>query len=797
MEDAALDRAILAQPRANISQPRGSNSSNCVIDMLATKIYTNPAAKVLREVNTQYMAPSDPFLAVHDDSAAPVLAEQRPVLKRASLPRASYTASEGRGSHHTTPESRSGYGSQEDYHGASDISVRKSMSSVTDAELFSDIDDDSDSIEEEDDEPSGFEPTEVAELGPMTSGALGPNEVAVDFSSEGLNKHASYGGEVDTDSDDDQDHAHPNEQQSRARTFSYESHLYEATSPTESQLVDEGFEFHNQLPEDSQLGKFANDAFREALKDVSPDLPRKQQWYAWRKVVEMLEQHERGHDDEDDFFDDSDLPNDFSLGSLADRSFGGCHCGGDKSRCTCGPGSCYCSGCRPQSQRSEANAHAQRTIEEDQQDVPMNIDYAPITPSFPPNIHHARPSHISQMTQVGIAKDHVPDPYYDTEESAGPHPISISRMATNGTASNPGCGCKCGSKCACPTGACRCAQRDKDVHAATSATITSKELFEIPVKRSAAIFDPQENWSDAATAGRSPPPSDIKEPQVFQENFPQIATALSTPSILSPQDAPTPAPPLCSPMRSPMRSPERLAHTPATTISRPDTPRPVGDTYEHGIRQSVEPEPLSPVSHRHSTPAYENRSRSPSPISPATPSDTEMRDLTPTQPWQPYEREASVLPDAPDIEALSPPDSPDADVPPMPAFPAHYSSRMATVPHMQHPPPPIPMSPTLKPRKQRATSTSIPSSKRNTKSGVQGAKVVKPQPKSRNVTRKVTSKVVKGKRDVTGAKVRQAVERIEDSVRNELEIDGGVLQKDGTPPRRSTRVRARSGSPDI
>lgn len=59
-------------------------------------------------------------------------------------------------------------------------------------------------------------------------------------------------------------------------------------SPTESQLIAEGFEFHNQLPEEVQISRFNDKAFRKVLREVQSDLPRKQQWYAWSKAKQML-----------------------------------------------------------------------------------------------------------------------------------------------------------------------------------------------------------------------------------------------------------------------------------------------------------------------------------------------------------------------------------------------------------------------------------------------------------------------------------------------------------------------------
>jgi hypothetical protein len=183
-----------------------------------------------------------------------------------------------------------------------------------------------------------------------------------------------------------------------------------------------------------------------------------------------------------------------------------------------------------------------------------------------------------------------------------------------------------------------------------------------------------------------------------------------------------------------------------------------------------------------------------------------------------FEREGSVLPDAPAVERTldSPPDSPIySAMPPVPAIPAEhlhsYERQHTSVPtqsieghgpqYSQIPVPPMPNSPTLKPRKQRATSTSNAAARRNTKSAVHGSKISKAQPKQRSVTRKAT-----------GKKVQAAVNKIEDSVRKaeqEEEVEKQRVsssgsaknwavennQKDGSPPRRSARLRHRTVSP--
>ena len=55
-------------------------------------------------------------------------------------------------------------------------------------------------------------------------------------------------------------------------------------SPTEAQLWEQGFEFHDALSEEEQIARFGDKASRKALKDVLPSLSRKQQWYAWRNA---------------------------------------------------------------------------------------------------------------------------------------------------------------------------------------------------------------------------------------------------------------------------------------------------------------------------------------------------------------------------------------------------------------------------------------------------------------------------------------------------------------------------------
>jgi hypothetical protein len=693
--------------------------------------------------------------------------------------------------------------------------IRRSASS-TDADLFSDVED-SDS----EDEPSGFEPTETADIPISASGGLDPNDEVVNYgcsSDAGEHEEPSHLESIDYGFGPGVREAKP--EVNRFRTVSCDSYP-NANSPTESQLVDEGFEFHNQLPEEKQATQFEDEAFRDALKEISPDLPRKQQWYAWRRVMDALD-HAQPEEEEEDLFDDSELPNDFSLGSLANHTFGGCQCGGDDSKCSCAPEHCGCSGCprKARAQDNDVPRHVAPTAsEEEPQDIPMVIGYTPITPAFP-NLQYtqdmlARESSAVKPTLPGLG--HLNDAEMEGHSSSYENAGKLDSL-------NPNCGCSCGNTCRCPEGQCRCEKSDQAASAEIPPELTVEQLFDDPFKRPAAYFHPQETWSDAATAAQSPAPSELREPRAPEPPFPQIATQLSHASAFSANDAPTPDP-------GP-RSPKRYSLAPGSPskepVSRPDTPRPQGDSYEYGIRESVEPELPTPISHRETTPAYEDRSGTPSPISHQTPSDTSMHDATPTQLPAPgaftragpdaFEREGSVLPDAPPVERTlgSPPDSPIySAMPPVPAIPAQhlnsYERQRNDVPaqsvedpvsqYSQIPVPPMPTSPTLKPRKQRATSTSNAAARRNTKSAVHGSKISKAQPKQRSVTRKAT-----------GKKVQTAVDKIEDSVRKaeqEAEVEKQRVsssgsaknwavesnQKDGSPPRRSARLRHRTASP--
>ena len=230
-------------------------------------------------------------------------------------------------------------------------------------------------------------------------------------------------------------------------------------------------------------------------------------------------------------------------------------------------------------------------------------------------------------------------------------------------------------------------------------------------------------------------------------------------------------------------------------ISRPDTPRPTfgttpntpyaSDINHDSVQQSVEAE-LPPAQwHRESTPAYEDRSFTPSPISRR--GDVEMRDASSNQ-------GRSTLQQTP---------------PSTSAGPRQHGRSMSPA---KPPLPPIPSS--FGQLKQPKRNDKI-------KPGTQGSKTEKRSvtgsptktsgvSKSRNITRKPTSirpppeaieralnqgtDTGEGSRiqegiHTGGRKVSDMVSEIEarEKERNEQEVESVARQRDGTPVRRSSR----------
>lgn len=571
-------------------------------------------------------------------------------------------------------------------------------------------------------------------------------------------------------------------------------------SPTESELEEQGFEFHSEL-EEEQIALFNDKAFRKALREVKPELPRKQQWYAYRRVADMLD--EAGQTEEDGY--DPLQPQPDFLAETSEPHHV-CHCAGDPTKCFCAPRHCGCSTCprnesideKPRSgSRPSVSRHAH--VEDEQDDAPMDIGTTPITPRFP-NVYN----------QHGIRK--IPGLGQLPEESE--EDVQSSSKPTEQRHR-----CQCGDDCHCPPGGCQCAILD--------------DLPEPPQ------YNPE-------PLAQHPLGSLIKKAAESQSSSPH-KTAFPTPSK---HDTP-PADPPSSTHERPYYTPQQgfsfvrsnqgseastpLGEPPQITPippSRPDTPRP----HDSDVRESVEPEMPMPNWHRESTPAYTDRSPSPSPTSRSPMSsrhgdfdldradgidDVNMRDITPTVPASgAFHRswEGSMAPGSPTSFSRSRLSVPRTSSPTMASSPSRHTMPASRSPRPESRPPsprrppgrddtpgpddtpvqatrqarhPIPAPPI-----PSSTASGLKTTKQRgkRKSAVHGGKVEKP--KSRNVTakqRKATEKFVKqdakdtkeGKTKGTG-KVAEAVARIE-----------AGLQVDRSPQRRSNRVKDRvaSGSP--
>ena len=569
-------------------------------------------------------------------------------------------------------------------------------------------------------------------------------------------------------------------------------------SPTESQLEREGFEFHSGL-EEEQIAKFRDKAFRKALREVRPELPRKQQWYAYQKIAEMLEKQHNGQGEVDEY-DPAQPQLDFPRRTSEAHHV--CQCGGDPTKCFCAPGHCGCSGCprndsvdeEPSARSTQSNTRQAR-VEDEQDDAPMDIGTTPITPKF--SLGYDKHG-IQKIPGLG----QLPEESEDGIE--GFSPIQPTEQKPR---------CQCGDVCRCPPGACQCPKLNAS---AQTPQYNQDRLGEEPlgsVIKKIAEAQRSTPTSPQRNAHPSNPPSSAPARSYYtpQQGFSIVRSSHSESEASTPLGTPpqiTPIPP-----------------------SRPDTPRP----HDSDVRESVEPEMPLPNWHRESTPAYTDRSPSPSPTSrngdfeatnemdrvDGIPDDVSMRDFTPTVPGSRAfyrSREDSMAPGSPTAFSRSRLSVPRTSSPTLASSPTRHLMPTAMSPrpesqppsprrmpeaddtpdatpsqprsYTQHPipAPPIPISsaPGLKSTKQRASG-----GKR--KSGVQGSKIEKPKP--RNVTakqtRKATEKIVKQdakdtKEGKKGGTVKDEVARIEER-----------LQADGTPPRRSGRIRERvaSGSP--
>ena len=380
------------------------------------------------------------------------------------------------------------------------------------------------------------------------------------------------------------------------------------------------------------------------------------------------------------------------------------------------------------------------------------------------------------------------------------------------------CACREGGTCHCAAGKCSCRRAQSDpepgtlrraeplaaFHRTPSSFTSRQDSRPLHLKLAALV----ENPAHTSTTPLSSPPLmsgglGVNEPTMSSQMAApplsrQASVGRNRPDTPRPPPDSTPSTPYAADVlqdyvRQSVKPEYALPHGYSRQQSiEPELTPSRRNEDDEDVRQSVEPEYPPPNWARESTPAYEDRSFTPSPFS--RHDDLEMRDASDATIIAELEREVSVPPsDLDDRRSMSP----------------------------QRPvPPPIPDSDS--PIKQ-------PKRGDRRKLGVQGAKVDKRsttggKAKSRNTTRKPTASVGKlvdkAKKDKKAAaesaqsagaggepdseqtpstpapqaassgsgKVAAAVQKIEQQVKQREEDNKDAKQKDGTPVRRSTRA---------
>jgi hypothetical protein len=658
-------------------------------------------------------------------------------------------------------------------------------------------------------------------------------------------------------------------------------------SPTESQLVAEGFEFHNELPEEVQITRFNDKAFRKALREVQSDLPRKQQWYAWSKAKQMLStepgsttttehmdknggeplkrqdqngheheiEHERHHEHQPLHERGAEHPQyrtGYQPGDICIPQDGGLPANRAMDRNWRAPGIASSS---PASTGGfavgQGDWHASREGQHhgDWTSKPFQIDQDRLKKHPLGNIisriadeHKVRRESEAKGIGESVPETHRPLSHHqeasrqnsNTSESAAAlvtakklaeiralreqlrraDQLVLAKMkealmvkmvarrdgSAHGLLSRPDN-----------------ILADSDVQDNKAAIFPTTTMHPLPPPQASTIANANANAS--ANAPPLPARPVTSHPSTHSADLlrPHTNTIIRrspSPSSSLPRHIPTPL----SPNR---RSPSPWIEHPG--INRPDTPRPSRPTSPNrsnaaSIRQSVERS--SPFSDRardrESTPAYTQRSPSPSPAS-----HLGMSSSTQYMPaarinqegfhregFIPHERGGDTImtdaPSPPPIPGRPPPDYHRTSSPDPLSSPLHAGNTYtapttpnshphpSTLHHTLLPPVPIPPIPTsstlsLHPKKTRRkslggqTPSSAPKAKRNPTS-VQGANIQK----SRKVTQ-VAQKVkatAKKETKTAGSKVAQAVKKIEEGIKGTV----GGAGAEGSPPRRSGRL---------
>ena len=499
-------------------------------------------------------------------------------------------------------------------------------------------------------------------------------------------------------------------------------------------------------------------------------------------------------------------------------------CGGGRvlKRCVCLPGLCRCAGChkhdvalQPEPAGSLFASHAIEGAPR----LPPGYELNPISEG---NTCVCRAGGFCRclpgQCRCGKVQSQPLHPAYANQAYRGePFCVCSPGQCSCGVQSRPAqpchtiqgdqahdpCGCRAGKECLCPPGRCGC----RKPQSAPEPWALQGE--EIPGNhRLAAVpwnmtYGPRplhlqlsgmiEHHADGSTTPLSTPPL-MSGGLAVPDSFNMPAPSVSRPSPMPPSRPDTPRPhaesipstPYAADVlqdyvqqsvesslavqRSGTASPKHNFATPQQSdFRRSEGP---GDTRSSqvDVRQSVEPEYPPPNWERQSTPAYEDRSFTPSPFSGT--GDVDMRDAS----------HGTIVPLSVGRQDSAPPPN----------------TGLAS----QRPiPPPIPDSDIKQPKRADRRKSGVQGSKVE-KRAVTGTKA-KPKPKSRKPTASVGKLVEKAKKNnkeaadqegaeggpskplpKVGSKVSDAVKKIEEQVKQ----DGDKKQKDGSPLRRSGRA---------
>ena len=517
-------------------------------------------------------------------------------------------------------------------------------------------------------------------------------------------------------------------------------------SPTESELEEQGFEFHSGLSEEEQAARFQFEgkAWRKTLREIEPTVSRKQQWHAFRQVSEEY-----------------------------------------------------------------GNADGTRTW--------------PVTPALQPIKGEQQPGDCRNSTIDGAQQA----PIDNCRAASTDSNLDVPSTDLNGfsplerSPNNPGCSCSCGSSCQCPPGECTC---DSDEQANPPPKPT-QEKHDLGLQHAQLSAMPTHEELGGPT---SAPLSPVKGAEVYR----LVQEHLDNSHPYSRHDpADEPHPSSVDPALDSRRDEHRKNHLPdyltqpvtqrraskslgPFELSQKPTPQSRPQPRHTDIRKSIEPETPRKDRLREWTPAFEDRSPSPSPVSVSIKcEDTEMTDvphavqLTTTQKKSKLPLPAASSPDPISSPVHGATTAPQSPIPPRSHSRSRSRSRSPSKlplksgsPSKLPPVPPIPSPCTPKSSKR--------GERRKSAGPVASGKVEKESTaaKNRATSRKVTSAVKKVVERAVKAVTPKAVtltpmptskgaQSVRETVRK---IEARTKSAEYTPPqgvRRSERIRRMSPAP--